>query len=72
MTLRDAGKALATMEPQESLWQAGAGSHGVTSATFYNRLRKYMVAAGRPLPASTFSATRLPSCAAMRASRSSR
>jgi integrase/recombinase XerC len=47
-TLSDAGKALPTMEPQESLWQAGAGARGVTSATFYNRLRKYMVAAGLP------------------------
>ena len=36
------------MSPQESLWQAGAGERGVTSATFYNRLRKYMVAAGLP------------------------
>ncbi len=47
-TLVDAGKTLATMEPTESLWQAGAGERGVTSATFYNRLRKYMVAAGLP------------------------
>jgi integrase/recombinase XerC len=47
-TLRDANKALATMEPSESLWQAGAGARGVTSATFYNRLQKYMVAAGLP------------------------
>ena len=48
VTLGDAGKCLATMGPQESLWQAGAGERGVTSATFYNRLRKYMVAAGLP------------------------
>jgi site-specific recombinase XerD len=47
-TLADAVKALATMAPTESLWQAGAGERGVTSATFYNRLRKYMAAAGLP------------------------
>ena len=47
-TLADAEKALPTMEPSESLWQSGAGARGVTSATFYNRLRKYMVAAGLP------------------------
>ncbi len=47
-TLSDANKFLATMEPQESLWQAGARARGVTSATFYNRLRKYMAAAGLP------------------------
>jgi len=48
VTLADAGKCIATMAPPESLWQAGAGERGVTSATFYNRLRKYMVAAGLP------------------------
>jgi len=48
VTLGDAEKYIATMAPQESLWQAGAGERGVTSATFYNRLRKYMVAAGLP------------------------
>src|SRR5487761_2362348 len=47
-TLADASKSLATMHPEESLWQAGSGERGVTSATFYNRLRKYMVAAGLP------------------------
>jgi integrase/recombinase XerC/integrase/recombinase XerD len=47
-TLSDVNKALPTMGPQESLWQAGAGERGVTSATFYNRLRKYMIAAGLP------------------------
>ncbi len=45
-TLSDAGKSLATMDPTESLWQAGAGGRGVTSATFYSRLRKYMIGAG--------------------------
>ena len=33
LTLGDAGKSLATMAPHESLWQAGAGERGVTSAT---------------------------------------
>ena len=47
-TLVDAEKSLPTMQASESLWQAGAGERGVTSATFYNRLRKYMVAAGLP------------------------
>ena len=48
VTLGDAAKSIAAMAPQESLWQAGARARGVTSATFYNRLRKYMVAAGLP------------------------
>jgi site-specific recombinase XerD len=48
VTLEDAGKTLAIMQPAESLWQAGAGERGVTSATFYGRLRRYMVAAGLP------------------------
>ncbi|MEO6045003.1 MAG: tyrosine-type recombinase/integrase [Tepidiformaceae bacterium] len=47
-TLADVDKTLATMQSSESLWQAGAAERGVTSATFYNRLRKYMVAAGLP------------------------
>jgi len=34
------------MAPDESLWQAGAGNRGVTSATFYTRLRKCQRAAG--------------------------
>ena len=36
------------MKADESLWQAGAGDRGVTSSTFYTRLRKYMVGAGLP------------------------
>jgi integrase/recombinase XerD len=48
VTLTDADKTLSNMDPQESLRQAAAGNRGVTSATFYNRLRKYMVAAGLP------------------------
>ena len=48
-TLSDIGKNLSTMEPDESLWQAGAGDRGVTSATFYNRFRRYLAEAGLPL-----------------------
>ncbi|MBN9494956.1 tyrosine-type recombinase/integrase [bacterium] len=47
-TLSDCGKTLLGMHPEESLWQASAAERGVTSATFYARLRKYMVAAGLP------------------------
>ena len=36
------------MEPEESLWQAGASDRGVTSATFYNRFRRYLARAGLP------------------------
>ena len=32
----------------ESLWQAGAGPQGVSSATFYNRFRGYLAKAGLP------------------------
>jgi integrase/recombinase XerC len=45
-SLSDAGLSLAEMEPDASLWQAGAGARGVTSATFYNRFRRYLRAAG--------------------------
>ena len=48
-TLSDIGKNLSTMEPDESLWLAGAGDRGVTSATFYNRFRRYLAEAGLPL-----------------------
>ena len=34
------------MDPGASLWQAGAGPRGVTSATFYARFRRYLRAAG--------------------------
>jgi integrase/recombinase XerC len=47
-TLVDAGLSLAEMEPSASLWQAGAGVRGITSATFYNRFRRYLRAAGLP------------------------
>ena len=45
-TLGDAGQELATMAPEESLWQAGAGSRGITSGTFYAGFRRYLAAAG--------------------------
>lgn len=38
-TLGDAGKDLATMPPDESLWQ-------ISSGTFYSRFRRYLAAAG--------------------------
>ncbi len=45
-TLADCGKDLAAMAPDESLWQAGAGSRGITSGTFYAGFRRYLAAAG--------------------------
>jgi integrase/recombinase XerC len=45
-TLGDAGLSLAGMDLTASLWQAGAGQRGITSATFYNRFRRYLRAAG--------------------------
>ena len=45
-TLGDAGLALADMDPAASLWQAGAGTRGVTSSTFYARFRRYLRLAG--------------------------
>ena len=47
-SLGDVGKDLASMHPTESLWQAGAGPSGVSSATFYNRFRGYLRLAGLP------------------------
>jgi integrase/recombinase XerC len=44
-TLDDCGKELATMGPDESLWQAGAGPKGVSGSTLYARFRRYLVAA---------------------------
>jgi integrase/recombinase XerC len=46
VTLNDAGLSLAGMEPSASLWQAGSGARGITSATFYNRFRGYLRSAG--------------------------
>ena len=48
-SLADVGKDLSQMHPSESLWQAGAGPSGVSSATFYNRFRTYLRKAGLPL-----------------------
>ena len=45
-TLGDAGLALAEMDPSASLWQAGAGTRGVTSSTFYAHFRRYLRLAG--------------------------
>jgi site-specific recombinase XerD len=45
-TLADASKELASMAPDESLWQAAARPEGVTSGTFYARFRRYLQAAG--------------------------
>ena len=47
-SLADVGKDLSSMQPHESLWQAGAGPQGVSSATFYNRFRGYLRLAGLP------------------------
>ena len=47
-SLADVGKDLSQMHPSESLWQAGAGPQGVSSATFYNRFRGYLRLAGLP------------------------
>lgn len=45
-TLGDVGLSLGSMEPDASLWQAGAGPRGVTSSTFYGRFRRYLSSAG--------------------------
>ena len=45
-TLADAGLTLDEMDPGASLWQAGAGERGVTSATIYGRFRRYLRLAG--------------------------
>jgi integrase len=47
-SLADAGTDLATMDPEASLWQAGAGPQGISSGTFYGRFRRYLAAAGLP------------------------
>jgi len=45
-TLGDCDKEIATMAPEESLWQAGAGPKGLSGSTFYARFRRYLAAAG--------------------------
>ena len=47
-SLADVGKDIHSMQPHESLWQAGAGPTGVSSATFYNRFRGYLRKAALP------------------------
>jgi len=49
VSLADCGKELTTMDAAESLWQAGTVPRGLSSSTFYNRFRRYLVAAGLPL-----------------------
>ncbi|MFO7531588.1 MAG: hypothetical protein R6W93_03945 [Candidatus Limnocylindrales bacterium] len=44
-TLMDCEGELATMAPEESLWQSGAGPTGLSGTTFYARFRRYLVAA---------------------------
>jgi integrase/recombinase XerC len=46
VTLADADMSLPYVNPAASLWQAGVGPRGITSATFYNRFRRYLRAAG--------------------------
>ena len=45
-TLRDAELSLADMHPSASLWQAAAGTRGVTGSTLYARFGRYLRAAG--------------------------
>ena len=45
-SLADCDKHPATMAPEASLWQAGAGPGGISSGTFYGRFRRYLRAAG--------------------------
>ena len=47
-SLADCDKEIATMDPAESLWQAGAGPAGLSGSTFYARFRRYLRAAGLP------------------------
>jgi site-specific recombinase XerD len=43
------GKDLPTMKPEDSLWPSSADSgRGITSGTFYGKLRRYFMAAGLP------------------------
>lgn len=45
-TLEDAGKALAELQPAESLWQAGSPQGAISHSNFYTRLRRYFRDAG--------------------------
>ena len=44
-TLDDCDKELATMDSEESLWQAGARPQGLSGSTFYARFRRYLTSA---------------------------
>jgi site-specific recombinase XerD len=72
VTLADAGLTLADMDPASSLWQAAAGPRGVTSATYYNRFRRYLRAAGLAPTGLHVLRHSAPSCAATPVTRSSR
>jgi integrase len=43
------GRALDAMEPAESLWPDTKQGRGITSGTFYTKLRQYLRKAGLPL-----------------------
>jgi integrase/recombinase XerC len=45
-SLADGDMNLSTMDPEESLWQAGIGPTGISSGTFYGRFRRYLATAG--------------------------
>ena len=45
-TLADCDKDLATMDAEESLWQAAVSPSGITSGSFYARFRRYLRLAG--------------------------
>jgi integrase/recombinase XerC/integrase/recombinase XerD len=47
-TLADAGLEITAMAPDASLWQAGAGSSGVSGGVVYGRFRRYQRSAGLP------------------------
>ena len=43
------GKTMATMKAEDPLWPSVSRSTGITSGTFYGRLRRYLREAGLPL-----------------------
>ena len=46
--LASAGRSLATMDADDSLWPDTRTGHGITSGTFYTNLRRYLKEAGLP------------------------
>jgi site-specific recombinase XerD len=46
--LTSTGRSLATMEPEDSLWPDIRTGRGISSGTFYTRLRHYLEVAGLP------------------------